>query len=199
MTHSDWYGYRVIAWVVVAVLALAAAVAVFQGGMWDGLIPAGMALALVVAILAIRLPAVFEAILALALLMSALGWTWGLYRPVPGYDEVAHCLTTLALTLVGCFLFYRPLLGYFGNHTFRLAVAVITLGVAIGALWEMAEYAGMVLFSHTDGEVLKDEISDLAVDTVGAILAVPMVLWALRDQPERWGVARAAGERHPRA
>jgi hypothetical protein len=133
------------------------------------------------------------ALFAVTTMLNALGWVFEYYSDVPGFDEIAHGLTTTALTgLVGC-LCFRSLFGAREVSSRHLWIALLSLGIAIGALWEIVEWFSY-LVTGRPGIIksLNDTVSDLIWDVVGAALALPL-LWqdALRrrrgDRAERLG------------
>ena len=129
------------------------------------------------------LPALFNLLAVADALLAAGGWVWNLYRRVYPYDEIAHATATLAVTLVAGFYLYRPLLPVFRQYPARFALALVTLGLAAGGLWEVAEWLGYHVLLGQSVMVLGDTITDLVVDGVGAVLAVPLGLRALRTHP----------------
>jgi hypothetical protein len=60
-------------------------------------------------------------------------------------------------------------------------LTIASFGIAIGAVWEVAEWlAGKILPSEVIGS-LDDTIMDLVMDTVGAGLAALLSVWVLQD------------------
>jgi VanZ family protein len=123
-----------------------------------------------------RRPAVFDVLFALAALAGAIGYAFGLFDEIVPYDELAHAFTTFSVSLAFYFLFYG------GSVPERRAVAlstsVFTLGVTVGAYWELFEWFFVGRFT------MADTISDLLVDSLGA-LAAALVALALRRSGDR--------------
>lgn len=110
-------------------------------------------------------------LLFLALLANIAGYVFDLYARWAWFDKVLHPSTIGAITLgLGLALYGRALTGAIA-HRVLLIVAIAALGVAVGALWEVAEWAYDQI---TPGNAIKgkfDTITDLIVDTIGAIVA----------------------------
>ena len=85
------------------------------------------------------------------------------------FDRILHACTIFALTLwLALFVCRRVLIG--GNGAL-LVLMIASVGLAIGALWEVAEWG----FDRVaPGDVIKgknDTIIDIVMDTAGAVLA----------------------------
>lgn len=128
-----------------------------------------------------RLPTLFDFLFVLAALLNAAGWVWGLFGMPGPYDEIVHAFTTFAITLAVSFLVYQRMLTVFRQHTILYLLTIASFGIAIGALWEITEWsAGKVLSTQIIGS-LNDTIIDLLMDTLGAIVAALVSLWALQE------------------
>ncbi len=123
-----------------------------------------------------RRPAVFDVLFAMAALAGALGYALDLFAEIVPYDELTHAFTTFSVSLAFYFLFYG------GSVPERSAVAlgtsVFTLGVTVGAYWEIFEWFFVGKFT------MADTIGDLIVDSAGA-LAAALVALALRRRGDR--------------
>ena len=126
-----------------------------------------------------RRPALFDvvfALAALAALAGALGYAFDLFGEIVPYDELTHAFTTFAVSLAFYFLFYG------GAVPERRAVApgssLFTLGVTIGAYWEIFEWFFVGKYT------MADTISDLLVDSTGALTAA-LVALVLRRRGDR--------------
>jgi hypothetical protein len=123
-----------------------------------------------------RRPAIFDVLFALAALAGALGYAFGLFDEIVPYDELTHAFTTFSVSLAFYFLFYG------GSVPERTAVAlgtsVFTLGVTVGAYWEIFEWFFVGHYA------MADTISDLLVDSAGALVAA-LVALALRRSGDR--------------
>ncbi len=92
---------------------------------------------------------------------------------------MVHAYTIFAITLVlGLFLYGAALIRA-GDHTLLLVLVIASVGLAIGALWEVAEWAYDQVVSGNAIRGKTDTIIDLVMDTIGALaaggLAVRMV------------------------
>lgn len=123
-----------------------------------------------------RRPAVFDVSFALAGLAGALGYAFGLFDEVVPYDELTHAFTTFSVSLAFYFAFYGGAVPE--RRAVALATSVFTLGVTVGAYWEIFEWFFVGHFT------MADTISDLLVDSAGA-LAAAIVALALRRRGDR--------------
>ncbi len=100
---------------------------------------------------------------------NAAGYLLDLYQRFWWFDRILHACTIFALTLwLALFVCRRVLIG--GNGAL-LVLMIASVGLAIGALWEVAEWG----FDRVaPGDVIKgknDTIIDIVMDTAGAVLA----------------------------
>ena len=123
-----------------------------------------------------RRPAIFDVLFALAALAGALGYTLDLFGEIVPYDELTHAFTTFSVSLAFYFLFYGGAVPE--QRAVALATSVFTLGVSVGAYWEIFEWFFVGHYT------MADTISDLLVDSVGA-LAAALVALALRRSGDR--------------
>jgi VanZ family protein len=123
-----------------------------------------------------RRPAVFDVLFALAALAGAIGYAFGLFDEIVPYDELTHAFTTFSVSLAFHFLFYGGAVPE--RRAVALATSVFTLGVTVGAYWEIFEWFFVGKFT------MADTISDLLVDSLGA-LAAALVALALRRSGDR--------------
>jgi len=124
------------------------------------------------------------ALLALAVAFNIAGYAFDLYSRWSWFDKVLHSYTIAALTLgLGLALYGRTLTGA-SRQRLLLIITIAALGVAVGALWEIGEW-GYNQFVPSD--VIKgkfDTITDMIVDTVGALIAAIAAAYLARsDQP----------------
>ncbi len=92
------------------------------------------------------------------------------------YDELTHAFMTFSVSLAFYFLFYGGAVPE--RRAVALATSVFTLGVTGGAYWEIFEWFFVGKFT------MADTISDLLVDSAGA-LAAALVALALRRSGDR--------------
>ena len=123
-----------------------------------------------------RRPAIFDVLFALAALAGALGYTLDLFGEIVPYDELTHAFTTFSVSLAFYFLFYGGAVPE--QRAVALATSVFTLGVSVGAYWEIFEWFFVGHYT------IADTINDLLVDSAGA-LAAALVALALRRRGDR--------------
>jgi len=179
---TNWRGYRVAAWVGQALLTIAVIAALSQGKWQNAL---GLALFLVASLAFVvmvdRLPTLFDFLFVLAALLNAGGWVLGLFYQPGLYDEIVHAFTNFAVTLALSFLAYSSMLIIFRNHKRLYLLTITSLGIAIGALWEVAEWTAGIVLSTEVIESLNDTIIDLIMDSLGAAIAALTSLWTLQE------------------
>ena len=115
-----------------------------------------------------RRPAVFDVLFALAALAGALGYAFDLYDEIVPYDELTHAFTTFSVSLAFYFLFYGGAVPE--RRAVALGTSVFTLGVTVGAYWEIFEWFFVGHYT------MADTISDLLVDSAGALAATLVAL-----------------------
>lgn len=182
MQLINWRGYRIAAWIGQALLAFSVVLALSQG-QWQNAL--GLALFLGASFLFVtqddKLPTLFDCLFVLAALLNAGGWVGRLfYQPGP-YDEITHAFTVFAFTLAVSFLVYQSLLSVFLRHKLLYLLTIASFGVAIGALWEVAEWLAGIVFQTQVIESLDDTITDLIMDSLGAGFAALTSLWVLQQ------------------
>ena len=123
-----------------------------------------------------RRPAFFDVVFALAALAGALGYVFDLFGEIVPYDELTHAFTTFAVSLAFYFLFYGGAVPE--RRAVALGSSVFTLGVTVGAYWEIFEWFFVGKYT------MADTISDLLVDSIGA-LAAALVALVLRRRGDR--------------
>lgn len=177
-TRRRWYS--IAAWLVRAVL-VAALLHQAVAGDWVGVLSMTLFLALSFAYLlrSEHLPNAFDVLVALSALLNALGFVLDYYQRLRLYDEAAHAVTVFAVTLAFFYLVYRD---EAPRRRWVMAVAVFTFGVALGSLWEIAEWVTGRILGTAVVYGLDDAVTDLISNSVGALVAA---LVALRVPHER--------------
>lgn len=113
-------------------------------------------------------PNMFDLLFALAAVLGAVGYSFNLFNRVVPYDEITHSFTTFAVSLTFYFLFYRGAVPR--RQAVAMATSVFTLGVTVGTFWEIFEW----VIGNRYG--MADTISDLVVDSLGALVAAFVAL-----------------------
>lgn len=190
MTLLNAKGYTRAAWAGVALMAATVAVLGVRG-VWLGFGVCLLFLACSAAFMLARneLPALFDLLFVVAALANGAGWVWELYSDVPGYDEIVHAYTAFAASLYFGFALYYSMRVHF--HTVNFGLAIVTMGIAAGALWEMFEWLIIKI---------KDPVPDLMIDSLGALIAALFGTWVLKvetraDRPARTRSQRKRGPR----
>ena len=104
---------------------------------------------------------------ALCLLALVAGWSSALewYTTVPGWDKLVHFLLVGALAVL------------------VVAVAVCgSIGLAIGAVWEMFEWVGHNFLDSTIFVGYDDTIGDLLADGAGGMVVGIVARWCASDR-----------------
>ena len=167
--------YSTAAWLGVMALA-ATAVVMAVGGTWAGvLLFTGFASACgIFAATTTRQPRSSKLLVVVAAAINACGWHWGVFRTISGYDEIAHGFTSFTLTFILVFAACRRGGGYFRARPGLLIVGAVSVVVALGALWEVAELAAGVV------ETRFNSVHDVGSNAIGAALAAPLATWGVR-------------------
>jgi uncharacterized membrane protein YjdF len=94
------------------------------------------------------------------------GWIWDLYDTVPYYDDVAHFLTAFSIMFfIGMIIKRKHVAAYLW------ILFMTSIGISIGVVWEIVEWAVTRTTSFTFSHSLDDTVIDLIMDTIGAYLA----------------------------
>lgn len=124
--------------------------------------------------------AVVGLIVTVAILANIAGYRFNLYDQWGWFDKVLHAYTLFALTLVvGVWTYGRVLMGQH-RHTLLLVLVIGSIGAGIGAWWEVAEWAFDQVVAGNVIQGKQDTITDLIVDTVGAVAAGVVVVRMLK-------------------
>ncbi len=185
MISLDKRGYSMAARVGIGLLTLSLAV-VLMMGRWQGALVLGAFLLASVVFMAQRhrLPSLFDLLFVVAAIVNAAGWVVPGLWIVPAYDEVVHAYTSFALTLALGFLTYSSMWMHFREHGTLFVVTVASLGLALGALWEVFEWA--LAMPHNNPGM------DLLMDAIGALAAGVAVAWVLQHEPPQRVMGRSA-------
>lgn len=104
------------------------------------------------------------------------GYAFDLYQRFWWFDRFLHACTILAITLwLAVFVFNTALSRNRGGGLLYV-ILVASVGIALGALWEVAEWG---FDQVVPGDVIKgkhDTLLDIVMDTAGALLAGVMAL-----------------------
>lgn len=175
--------FRTVAFGGLAVLAIAIIALVVQG-IWTGAaaLTGFFAAALLFVLRERKLPTLFDAIFVLAALINAGGWAFDWYNQPGPYDEIAHFFTMFAITLSVGYLLYDEMMEGFYDHQRMFVIAIASIGIAIGALWEVAEWTADFFTPKQIVSGLGDTITDIILDSAGAFLAALLNLRGLNER-----------------
>jgi hypothetical protein len=183
--NANWKGYRTLAWLLQGLLAIAIVVMLFQANWLAAITLSGFLLISFLFVkLEHKLPSLFDLIFMVAALINAGGWAWDLYNKPGPYDEIAHFFTMFAITLAFGFLLYRELMESFYDHPVMFVLTIASLGIAIGALWEVVEWLADFVTPKQIVSGLFDTITDIILDSAGAVLAALLNLRGLNELRE---------------
>lgn len=186
--NSNWRGYRLAAWVGIALLAGAVVVTSVQANLRAA---GSLLLFLILSFLFVKwddqLPNLFDLLFVLAALVNAGGWAFDLYNQPGPYDEIAHAFTIFSLTLALGFLVFGSVISSLHPHRMLFVVIIASLGIAVGALWEVVEWLSDIVLPQQIISGLDDTITDIILDSLGAIAASLLSLRTMREKsPEEW-------------
>lgn len=117
----------------------------------------------------------FDVAFCLTVLVAAWSNVLGLYETVPGWDLVVHFVCTGVLAAMAYVVLARvgivpaPLTP--ATRPATPTVLVASLGLALSAIWEMAEWAGKTFVDPSIFVSYQDTIGDMAAGGLGAIVA----------------------------
>ena len=114
---------------------------------------------------------------------NAAGYVLDLYQRFWWFDRILHGCTIFAVTFWLALLMCNRVLRGGRGQDVLVVLMIASVGLAIGALWEVAEWG----FDRiAPGDVIKgkhDTIIDIVMDTAGAVLAGLASLPFLRPSP----------------
>ena len=115
--------------------------------------------------------AIAWSLLVIAVVANIAGYALDLYARWAWFDKVLHPYTIGAITLALALVLYGRVLTGAPERRLLLILVMAAIGLSIGALWEVAEW-GFDRFAPGNAIKGKDDtITDLIVDTLGALLA----------------------------
>ena len=194
MLNMNWDGYRQLAWVGIALLAVGVVVVALQGDWWaTGSLAGFLAISYGFVAWERKLPELFDLIFVIAALINAGGWAWDLYNKPGPYDEIAHFFTIFAITLSLGYMFYDEMMEGFYDHPILFVLTIASLGLALGAVWEVIEWVADFFTPKQIVSGLTDTITDIMLDGGGALLAALLNLQGLHEHAQ----AKTAAAKSP--
>ncbi len=118
------------------------------------------------------LPSLFGLLFVLAGLINAAGYAFDWWHTPLWFDEAVHAFTSFAvMAAIGWLLLARSGLNAAGR-TLWFTLAVTGIGIVLGILWEVFEWAIGIIGTPRDTAI------DLIMDTIGALAAGLFCAWA---------------------
>lgn len=172
---------------------LLATVAAFAVGDPAAGLALGIATLLTLLARVVNLPRAYDLGFTLVLALHATGEALGWYDALPWFDRVVHvvlpCLVApvLYIGLARLEVLPDPRDDAHVQHYVGVAVVAFCLGMSVGGLWEIVEYASDGTLDTALSEGNADTVGDLVADAVGALLgALLLVAWTVWG----WGSVR---------
>lgn len=109
--------------------------------------------------------------ITIAVIANIAGYLWNLYQQIRWFDEVLHAFTSFALTLLLALLLYEMVLSGAQTRPILYVFTVASLGIAVGVLWEIAEWAYEQIMPGNNILGKTDTMIDLIMDILGAVVA----------------------------
>ncbi|HET6568954.1 MAG TPA: hypothetical protein VFG50_13400 [Rhodothermales bacterium] len=119
--------------------------------------------------------------IAVAIAANAAGYLFNLWDTPIWFDEVVHGYTLFALTFLLAVTLYRFLSEQPG-HGLLIVLAIVALGLAIGALWEVYEWGRDQMTGRNTILGKYDTIIDLVMDTLGSLIAALLSRYVARKE-----------------
>ena len=195
---GDWHPWLRDPIDVLRALLVAGAIGFGLAGDTRGLALLAGAAAVAWAVRPVLLPRVYDLALVLALTLQAWGEALALYDSISWFDNVVHFslpffgAPTLYIVLARLDVVPDPRDETHARHYVGIALVAFALGVALGGLWEIAEWGSDNMLGSSLQIDNDDTVGDLIADSLGAACgAALLVCWA------RWGwgsVRRIPGE-----
>jgi hypothetical protein len=130
------------------------------------------------------LPLYVDFMVALSLFLHNWGVHFAWYPNVPYFDRILHVYGTAVVGVISFFLIFslnmvgKLRLGFWGH-----VILTGMLALALGAFWEIGEYAGDTLLHINAQHGNSDTMGDLILDAGAGFLAAIVVGWSLKFIP----------------
>ncbi len=141
----------------------------------------------------VNLPRIYDLCLTAAMALQGFGETFGLYDQFVRFDDLVHVTLPLLTAPVVYIALARaevvpdPRDETHLPHYAGIFVVTTSLGMAIGALWEIVEWRSDAWFGTSLSLGNDDTVGDLVRDSIGSLLgAALLVVWATVG----WGSVR---------
>ena len=118
-------------------------------------------------------------------IVAVLSIVFGWYQLFAWFDEALHAYNFFALTLLLAMYAYGAVLTGAREHGFLLVLTITAFGLALGALWEIVEFAYDRILAASNVILPKlDTMIDMIIDTGGGLVAGLVLLWMLRNNDD---------------
>jgi uncharacterized membrane protein YjdF len=148
------------------------------------------------------LPRLYDLMVLLALAVQGVTEASGAYDSIAWIDRVVHFVVPLLgsgvlyVALARLDVLPDPRSDTGRRHLLGIGIVTFALGAALGAVWELVEWASDGVFGSELQEGNEDTVGDLAMDTLGALGgALLLVAWTVRG----WGSVRRVPGTHREA
>lgn len=171
-TRINHPAFRAASLAVLALVALGALFLAAEARWLEALALAGL-IALGIGFIAAedRLPTVFDLLFVLAAAANMAGYVFTLWDDPVWFDEVVHAYTGFAGSAAIGWLLVRATRIEETRYGLRLIAVVTAIGIALGILWEIFEWAIGIIGTPLDTR------RDLVMDSVGALAAGFWCAW----------------------
>jgi hypothetical protein len=190
---GDWTPYVRDGIDVLRIGLVLATVGALVVGETAGALALGFATGLALLARVVNLPRAYDLPFVLVLTLHATGEALGWYDSVEWFDRVVHvvlpCLVApvIYIGLGRLDVLPDPRDETHARHYTGMAIVTFCLGMAVGGLWEIVEYASDGTLDTALSEGNADTVGDLLADAVGSLLgALLLVAWAVWG----WGSVR---------
>ena len=199
---GDWHPWLRDPLDVLRIVLVLAAVVALARGVDGGSVTLAACAAAGVAVRPLLLPRLYDLMVLVALAVQGFTEASGAYDSVAWIDRVVHFVVPLlgsgvlyvALARLDVLPDPRDDTGW--RHLLGIAIVTFSLGAALGAVWELVEWAADGTFGSSLQESNDDTVGDLGMDSLGALGgALLLVLWTV----EGWGSVRRVPGSHVEA
>ena len=142
--------------------------------------------AVVLAVRPLNLPRIYDLSFVLAMALAGWGEALRLYDRFAYFDVLVHFLVpffgapVVYIALARLEVLSDPAAHTERHHYVGIFVVTLALGLAIGAVWEIAEWSSDRVFGSKLSLGQKDTIGDLVADAAGALVGgALLVVWAV--------------------
>ncbi len=116
------------------------------------------------------LPRIFFLLLPLVAALYTTGSILGLYDTFPFFDKIIHFLASFVTALLIGMVGYNTPLGLLSKYQIYYYVVIVSIGLTIGAVWEIFEWFIDQFTLQNLSVDLDDVVTDLIADTMGVLL-----------------------------